>query len=454
MESCYVVWSSYFLQLKLTAPILLKPREIRCLRTGLSILSQQSTFVCMCRDEGSFTAAYFTYIDLRDCGNVTLAVQNISDVDLDLKQFPLIINLFAFFLPSINLVSLPVQIVERMEHNYIPHGECRAQFILYGSQTKLRAHIKRIRWTELQHEEPTHYMYACEFWIDLQTTPPDQIFNSAKVEFISSRNVYFKQIMLHEKILVIRASYENNYLLNPDNFPSDIFFQVNFIQTIPHIVMERNQEPVMTYDGTCITVGSTTNINSNTTDPFSCTFPTFFDSKQKFAGLFIPRLINGISLNTFTWKERTHLQVTMRAYKKNCRIDYSQELGKLIFLPSQIVTHDQSNIDFGWTETSRILISNQNNQISVFRSETTPVADSPVLSTVPNITAATNVSINLNSLHLNIAKEHLVPVRYRMRTDNLRTFLPITALPHTLTVLEGNIGLQTVPCPSGNRQRH
>ena len=101
----------------------------------------------------------------------------------------------------------------------------------------------------------------------------------------------------------------------------------------------------------------------------------------------------------------------MRAYKKNCRIDYSQELGKLIFLPSQIVTHDQSNIDFGWTETSRILISNQNNQISVFRSETTPVADSPVLSTVPNITAATNVSINLNSLHLNIAKDHLVPVR-------------------------------------------
>ncbi|ANC96547.1 tegument protein pp65 [macacine betaherpesvirus 9] len=450
-----IVWASYFLQLKLTAPIILQPREIKCLKTGLRIFKQQSSFVCICRDEGSFTSSYFTYIDPTDYGNITIAVQNISDVNLDLNNFPLIVNIFAFSLPNINLVTLPVQTVNNIDHNYIPHGECRAQFILYGSQTRLRAHIKKIRWIEMQHDEPTHYKFSCEFWIDLQNTPPDQIFNSAKVEFVSNRSVYFKQIILYQNVLTVRAFYENSYLINYETYPEDIFFQLNFIQTTPHIVMERNLEPVIKYNKASITVGATRNIISSTITPFSCSYQTFFDSKEKYAALFIPRLINGISLNTFIWKERTHLQITMRAHKRNCRIDYSQELGKLIFLPSQMMQNANSNVDFGWTETSRIIITHPNNQTSTIRSENYPVPQIPTLSTIPHITAATNASINLNSLNLNIAKEHLVPIRYSIKLDKrMQTVTSPSALPHTLTILEGNIGLQSIPCPTGNVQRN
>nr|ARJ98963.1 U54 [Human betaherpesvirus 6] len=456
MQPATLQWSSYVLQLKLTTAAILKPGELRYFKCGLGICPPSSSVVCTCRDESSFAASPFTYIDPKDYGNIPFAVHNISDLDLDLGRLPIVLNIFALPYANVTVSNLPVQRIEAYDRHAIPHGQCEAQFILYGPLTRIKIYAADIRWTEKTPEEPTRYLFNADIWINLQNTPLDQIFNSAKIEFISHRHVSISRILLCGNLLILKTVYENDYLLDDTFFPEKLNIQLSLTPHTADITMSQNQETLLKCNVGSITVGATKNIVSNLITPFHCSFHTIFESNSNFTGFFIPKLLHGISITTCIWDETRPLYITMKAQKKNCRINYSQELGKVFFFPKQILPPG-NNIEFSWTEMSNIYVNieSPNGPVKdIVALASQPVSRAPSLTTVAHVTPEISMGIFLKSLRIAFDKEHLVPLHFFLKPgeSTRMEFMP-PETPQSLTILEGDVGIRFIPCHNNYSHR-
>nr|APO38611.1 tegument protein pp65 [Human betaherpesvirus 6A] len=449
MQPATLQWSSYVLQLRVTTTAILKPGELKLFKCGLGITPPSSAVVCTCRDESSFASSPFTYIDPKDYGNIPFAVQNISDLDLDLSRLPIVLNIFALSYANVNISNLPVQRIEAHDRHIIPHGQCDAKFIIYGPLTRIKINVADIRWIEETPEEPTRYLFKADIWVNLQNTPLDQIFKNADIEFISHKNVYISRILLCGNLLILKAIYENDYLRDDNFYPEQLNIQISLTPQIAEITMSQNQETLLKCNTHSITVCATKNIISNMVTPLHCSFNTIFNSNSNFTGFFIPKLLPGISTTTGIWDETRPLYITMKAYKKNRRINYSQDIGRVFFFPKQILPPG-NNVEFNWAEISKIYVNTESPNGPVRNTVTftnQAVLRTPSLTTVANLTPDISMGIFLNSLRVAFDNAHMVPLHFCLKPgeSTRMEFMP-PGTPQNLTILEGDVGIHFIPC--------
>ncbi|AAK57127.1 T82 [Tupaiid betaherpesvirus 1] len=357
------------IQLRYRQDVTFRPREVKLLRTGLSLLNLPAEhLVCVTAnvsddergrgddddDDGAGAAGppiqpKFTVLDGEtNYEQLIVEVRNRDDVPHRLRDRPLELNVFCLPLPpvSVNPLHLFSPAVARaataarpasLESDASPRARITAVTRKAGSVWVLRLAMSELQWTAKRDANlhPTlHYVTK----VTVQTRPARlhavdglvlQMCSDPQVQLLKAQTLqpdqYSGPIELHLRRL------DNN----PP--PPDLFMQVALYAHRGPVVLRHHPGPFLApHPHNGFVVQSPRSLRLRPGQRATVVIPNGFSANQQYRAIFFPTDLAGLNVQAGPWPEKCNLQIELEAYNQPVHLDRLQRLGTVHFFPEDV----------------------------------------------------------------------------------------------------------------------